>query len=90
MPFGCVVAVADLVACIRFDDWIEDPREIPGLTEVDAIAIMFGEFAEGPWCWILGNIRPLVTPIGCNGFQKLWYLTRDQEWAVNYRLENNL
>ena len=29
-------------------------------------------FAEGPWCWLLENLRPLPTPIPYRGAQMLW------------------
>ena len=32
-------------------------------------------FAEGPWCWLLREVRPLATPVECRGRQMLWEWT---------------
>jgi hypothetical protein len=57
LPFGAIVAVAELMDCVRLADLPEDLRGHP--------------FAEGPVCWILRNVRK-VEPIPCVGAQQVW------------------
>jgi hypothetical protein len=57
MAFGAFVAVAELVDCVPAD-------RLPEYLE-DHV------FAEGPWCWILGNVRR-IEPIRWPGQQQLW------------------
>lgn len=64
MAFGAVVAVAQLVDCVR----------------VDAVSERFLDehdqrhHANGPWCWVLENVRRLPAPIPYRGAQGLWDL----------------
>jgi hypothetical protein len=39
-------------------------------------------WAVGPWCWILGRVRPLPRPVPCRGRQSLWTLPKDVEARV--------
>lgn len=57
MPFGAVVAVAELYDCVRVERL---PCELQD-----------NEHANGPWCWLLRNIQR-VTPIAQSGAQGLW------------------
>jgi hypothetical protein len=57
LPFGAIVAVADLVDCVRLADLPEELRGHP--------------FAEGPVCWILRDVRKFE-PIPCIGAQQVW------------------
>ena len=60
LVFGAVVAVADLYDCRRVED-------LPP-------ALMDNEHANGPWCWLLRNIRRVTPPIPHRGAQGLWYI----------------
>jgi len=66
MSFGAFVAVADLVACLP----INDIR--PGRCGVFYPWLADHDHAEGPWCWVLVNVRRLPRPIGATGAQGLW------------------
>lgn len=60
MPFGFVVAIARLVSCLQVG-------ELPA-------ALRDHEHANGPWCWVLEDVRPLRTPlpwVGCQGLAQL-------------------
>lgn len=57
LPFGAIVAVADLRGCVRIEDL---PLEYRG-----------SEHANGPWCWVLRDIRR-IEPVPCRGAQGLW------------------
>jgi hypothetical protein len=61
MPFGAVVAVARLTHCFRItDQW--PPKWAP---------LRDHEHANGPWCWILEDVRRLNQPITWRGLQGL-------------------
>ncbi len=57
MAFGAVVAIADLTDCVRFED-------LP-------LELQRHEHANGPWCWILSNVRR-INPIPYRGAQGLF------------------
>jgi hypothetical protein len=62
IPFGAVVAVVDLVACLHQDQaWPGRWRDLKD-----------HEHANGPWCWVLENVRRLPAPIDARGAQGLW------------------
>ncbi len=78
LAFGAVVAVAELVDCVRLvGDAIEGPtpewsqRKYPWL---DA-----HEHREGPVCWVLANVRRLAVPVVVTGAQGLWDWTPTAE-----------
>jgi hypothetical protein len=64
--WGGFVAVADLVGCLHIDD-IRNFFVAPEFCWVPE-----HRHTEGPWCFILDNIRPLRKPIKKGGHQKLW------------------
>lgn len=63
MAFGAVIAVADLVACLHLNG-----QAWPGAYR----HLRDHEHANGPWCWILDNVRRLPSPIYARGAQGLW------------------
>lgn len=66
MEFGAVVAVADLVQCASYGriEMKDFDREYPWLRE--------HEHTEGPWCWVLANVKRLANPIPARGAQGLF------------------
>lgn len=77
-PSGCVIAVGKLVACVELskiksmglqfgyqDDYI------PGSTKRTWAHALLHEHAEGPWCWILEDVRK-VDHVPVRGAQGLW------------------
>lgn len=75
MAFGAVVCVARLADCLRFTDinagrWEE---KYPGLRNHVHV--------EGPYCWVLQDVRRLETPYSCSGRQGwwTWILQSDEE-----------
>jgi hypothetical protein len=58
MVFGAIVAIADLRDCTRLEDLPLDLRT--------------SKHANGPWCWVLRDVRPLSMPVFCRGAQGLW------------------
>lgn len=76
-PTGCVIAIASLVACINIHQLLrwDRARELaPGITIND---VLNHKHAEGPWCWVLANVRKLAEPIVCSGKQGLWDIDID-------------
>jgi len=65
------VAYAELQACVR-TSWSRNEliATLPQWLTVDAFRRH--EHTEGPWCWILGDVRKLETPIDAVGAQGLW------------------
>lgn len=65
LALGVVVAVAELVACVE-------------IGELFTVGTLLGEdwsrheYAHGPWCWLLANVRRLAEPIPAAGRQSLW------------------
>ncbi len=57
IPFGAVVAIARLRGCVRIQDL---PLDLRGHGH-----------AEGPWCWILVDVRR-IAPVFERGAQGLW------------------
>ena len=67
MPFGAAIAVARLADCIEFrggrleSKW---EKKYPWLRE--------HLHAQGPFCWVLTEVRKLPQPIPYRGAQGLW------------------
>lgn len=55
LVYGAIIGVVDLVECVPVTD-----ARVAG-----------GPFAEGPWCWVTENPRP-VEPHYCAGSLSLW------------------
>lgn len=60
MAFGALVAVATLYDCVVV-------ANLPA-------HLIDHEHANGPWCWLLMDVRRLVTPVPIRGAQGLWTL----------------
>jgi activating signal cointegrator 1 len=74
---GCVIAIANLTACVSAgelsmhgNDGVAQSLLIPGTSKTWADALKH-KHAEGPWCWILEDIRK-IAPVPCRGAQGLW------------------
>jgi hypothetical protein len=64
MVFGAIVAVADLVAVLSLHSELAWPDTYAHLRD--------HTHANGPYCWVLENVRPLTRPIACPGALGLW------------------
>lgn len=72
-PTGCVVAVARLLACLR----LEGMRHVSPRCAIQGGPLTIGDvldhpYTEGPWCWVLTDVRRYRHPIPCAGAQGLW------------------
>lgn len=70
LPFGCIVAVADLVDCFRIDG----PPD-------DALERLFGDYRPGRFGWRLDNVRPIAN-VPCVGRQGLFHVNGDIDLEV--------
>lgn len=75
-PTGCVIAMAQLIHCMRIEDirmtGPGDLRLIPNTKHL----LTYGRctehpHAEGPWCWILEDVRA-IEHVPMRGAQGLW------------------
>lgn len=66
LPRGVILAVGELVACIRTDHIG---------THIPAQERAFGDWSPGRYAWELTNMRLLETPIPARGYQGLWDCT---------------
>jgi len=68
MAWGAIVAVCLLTACVyrygQLTDLIGERPELQWLTT--------HEHVEGPYCWILENVRRLAKPVACPGQRGLF------------------
>jgi hypothetical protein len=77
-PSGAIIATADLVACVKFDEIIKKSKTIesernqiiPGTCRAWLRAAEH-KHAKGPWCWILENVQKF-NPVKMSGSQGLW------------------
>jgi hypothetical protein len=76
-PTGQIIAVARLAACMPLDSMrlVSPSQNVPGSGKTIG-EILAHEHTEGPWCWILADVRKLEEPIAITGAQGLW------DWRV--------
>jgi activating signal cointegrator 1 len=86
LPYGCIVATAELVECYMMYDNIDNgiyiartqPIKHEGdypFTEIEKISEReqyFGDWREGRYAWEFGNMTQLPKPIPAKGKQGLW------------------
>jgi hypothetical protein len=72
LVYGAIIAIADLIDCIK----LESARK---LSDTHPLGwVKNHKHANGPYCWVLGNIKPLSQPIYTRGAQGLWEWNREQ------------
>lgn len=88
-PAGHVIAVANLVACLEFaeiesfnKDYVTHKLKPQGVQSTWA-DIAAHKHAEGPWCWILEDVRKLKIPKKIPGAQGIWSFF-DREWEGRF------
>jgi activating signal cointegrator 1 len=89
LPLGAIVAVCELVNCVRITDqqqlYQADSRIDLSLTQrflvipPPAPELHYGDYTPGRFAWILANVQPLEEPVKISGAQGLW------EWAEKPR-----
>lgn len=80
-PTGCIVAVCRLALCVRLGllrQRLESTNEVFAWLVGHTIEeVLAHRHTEGPWCWILKDVRPLPSPLHCRGAQGLWNWDED-------------
>ena len=72
-PTGCVLAVCQLVACVPLQPLRVHRRSLVlERLGIPVESVLSNEHAEGPWCWIVRDVRPLQVVCPCRGAQGLW------------------
>jgi hypothetical protein len=71
LPFGAVVAVAEVVDCIPIGPPGMDPDRLSD-RERDC-----GDYRAGRWAWALEVITALARPVECAGARGLWIVKDD-------------
>lgn len=75
---GHVVKIARLAACVSYYSILENselnPDELIDRTNKTWLQAAQHSHCEGPFCWILEDIRDIPEPIKINGKQGLWDL----------------
>lgn len=66
LDFGAVIATANLIACVSLDD--TDPWNEFSWLRNDV-------YAEGPWCWVLADVKRLRKPAPAKGKLGFWEWT---------------
>ena len=72
-PSGCVLGTARVLACMPLDSM----HQMGHLQRIQRTDLTIGdvlahEHTEGPWCWILTDVRRYREPVPCRGAQGLW------------------
>jgi hypothetical protein len=91
MPYGKIVAVAELVECWQIIRDIDHALLCKPTTKgekcckpfrVDGDEFLFGDYRAGRYAWELANVKPLADPIPFRGQQGLWNVPPDIEQRI--------
>lgn len=92
LPFGAIVAIADVVFCVHmektWESWAKNYlyEFTPSLPpELDWVRTH--QHMEGPYGFVLANVRTLPRPVECSGAQGLWIVKPEKREAVLSQLE---
>jgi hypothetical protein len=67
MPFGAVIAIANLLNCVEMtSERIRIWQDLYGQEEME-----FGHFEPGRYAWIMTNVRQ-IDPVPAKGNQRIW------------------
>lgn len=75
LKYSAIVAIADLIDCIRID--AVSSSGCPA----DRLWMRKHIHTEGPWCLVLANVRPLHIPVP-RGALGLWVWTPPADWRM--------
>lgn len=87
-PTGRILAVGRLVACLN----LEGPRRYDRATVLaDGVTVddvLKHPYTEGPWCWVVQDVRELPTPLECRGAQGLWDVSAELFETIRGQFSN--
>ncbi|MBU2701121.1 hypothetical protein Ga0466249_002232 [Sporomusaceae bacterium BoRhaA] len=80
LPVGAVIAVADLVDCLKVIGNVSlkigDQKQVVAVLEnqmrVTGNEYEFGDFSVGRYAWILSGVRWCIDPVPAKGQQRIW------------------
>lgn len=83
LPTSAILAVCVLRSCLplAYTRRVFERGQLPAIAGKDKLGladverILQHEHTEGPWCWILEQVRPLKNPINATGARGLWEWT---------------
>lgn len=87
-PTGCIIATCELVNCVHIEivnrrcniELLSQP--ISNFSKKTLLDVARHDFTEGPYLWILDNIRPVIDhPI--KGAQGLWNVSVDVQCSLS-------
>lgn len=73
MEFGAIVAVVRLVTCLPLKDVIHDDSLMHD--------VRYRHYVEGPYCWVLSDVRRLKVSIPYRGLQGLFSVPLEENDA---------
>lgn len=81
LPRGAVIAIAELVDCVRVDGCVNGTigpfavpvfkAELENGETVRGNEFLFGDYSIGRYAWILANVRR-IEPVPAKGMQRIW------------------
>lgn len=86
MAFGAIVAVADMRGCFKAEALVnrETGRHLGGLAAPWALRkwpwLADHQHVEGPYCFVLAEVRCFREPIPATGWQGMWEWTPPDGW----------
>jgi hypothetical protein len=84
MAIGAVVAVARIAGCHHAPDCAGPLQSIAYGLDHDTLCSPWA--AWGQYHWELTDVRPLMEPVQCRGFQRIWYLPEAADQEVQAQL----
>lgn len=73
IPLGAVVATCNLIACVPMKMGEPEPLgSYSYLLRDNRLELMFGNYANGRWAWILSDVKCFERPIPAKGSLGLW------------------
>lgn len=99
LPFGALVAVAEITACVSTGELTQRVLDEPRSTVLASVRHpdlyewterQMGDFSLGRFAWQLENVRPLREPIPMKGRQGFWTLSAEEVLAVHAQLPNTV
>ena len=72
---GAIVGVCEMIGCVELKharQLVDKEKCHPRFTLEQLKLIVDHQYAEGPFCWVVRNCRP-IRPVACKGLQKLWF-----------------
>jgi hypothetical protein len=88
-PTGCIVATCELVHCVNIRevaeriDRNEHIKPITPNSNRTVQDVFWHDFTEGPYLWILDDIRPVVD-YTIKGAQGLWNIDQEVQYALQH------